>query len=145
MATVTVYRYDNLEGETFDDEYAKTQGFTKVDSTRETVGNTKAMADALVSGASYHRTQKAAQDDADGVSTSSSVGTAASATEANQQAQALYSFMPQGVLDDFINNYIDTGLIIYAIVCTVSKFNITRTSGVCSVVVANMTGVRCVN
>lgn len=99
MATVTVYRYDNLEGETFDDKYAESQGYA----------NAEAMADALVSGASYHRTQKAAQDDADGVSTSSSVGTAATSAEANQQAQALYSFMPQGVLDDFINNYIDTG------------------------------------
>jgi len=46
---------------------------------------------------------------ADGTSTSSSVGTAATSAEANQQAQALYSFMPQGVIDDFINNYIDTG------------------------------------
>ena len=99
MATVTVYRYDNLTGETFDDKYAESQGYA----------NAEAFADALVSGASYHRTQKAAQDDADGVSTSSSVGTAATSAEANQQAQALYSFMPQGVLDNFINNYIDTG------------------------------------
>lgn len=41
-------------------------------------------------------------------SSTSSPGTAATSAEANQQAQALYSFMPQGVLDDFINNYIDT-------------------------------------
>ena len=37
MAEVTVWRQDTPDGETFSDEYAKSQGFTKADGTVQTL------------------------------------------------------------------------------------------------------------
>ena len=49
MAKVTVWRKDTPSGETFDDAYAKTQGFTKADGT----GDAEAFAQSLISTAGY--------------------------------------------------------------------------------------------
>ena len=53
MAKVTVWRKDTPSGETFDDAYAKTQGFTKVDSTGKTVGDAEAFAQSLIATEGY--------------------------------------------------------------------------------------------
>ena len=59
MASVTIYRYDTLQGETFDDAYARTQ--KKPDGTN--FSTAREFADYLISSASYKNTKAEAEDD----------------------------------------------------------------------------------
>tara|TARA_R100000008_G_scaffold68687_1_gene45927 strand:- start:1130 stop:2188 length:1059 start_codon:yes stop_codon:yes gene_type:complete len=59
MASVTIYRYDNLAGETFDDAYARTQ--KKEDGS--TYSSAQEFAEHLVATASYKFSKNQAEDD----------------------------------------------------------------------------------
>ena len=59
MASVTIYRYDNLAGETFDDAYARTQ--TKPDGSF--YSSAQEFAEDLVKNASYKFSKTEAEDD----------------------------------------------------------------------------------
>ena len=60
MASVTIYRYDNLAGETFDDAYARTQ--TKPDGV-SFYSSAQEFAEDLVKNASYKFSKTEAEDD----------------------------------------------------------------------------------
>lgn len=62
MAQVTIYRYDTLQGETFDDAYARTQRPNN-DPSLPTFTSAQEMAEHLVKSASYKFSKKEAEDD----------------------------------------------------------------------------------
>ena len=59
MASVTIYRFDNLAGETFDDAYARTQ--KKLDGSL--YSSAQEFAEDLVKSASYKFSKTEAEDD----------------------------------------------------------------------------------
>jgi hypothetical protein len=60
MASVTIYRYDNLAGETFDDAYARTQ--TKADGV-SLYSSAQEFAEDLVKNSSYKFSKTEAEED----------------------------------------------------------------------------------